>query len=79
MQVGDLVRVYDFSKRARVARAACGPVDEGQYDVDSEAYTLGLIVQDTSMYRNWRVQLLQYPEVREIYQEDRLEVESASR
>ena len=74
MQAGDLVRVYDFSKRARV-------IFKG--NEDSEAYTLGLILSGRASpdghYANWKIQLLQYPEVREVYSEDRLEVESASR
>jgi hypothetical protein len=74
VQVGDLVRVYNFSKRARVVL---------KDNEDSEAYTLGLILSGRASpdghYANWKIQLLQYPEVKEVYSEDRLEVESASR
>ncbi len=76
MQVGDLVRVYNFSKRARVVL---------KDNENSEDYTLGLILEDTSATirprfgRVWKVQLLQHPQVRESYEQDRLEVESASR
>ena len=73
MQVGDLVRVYDFTKKAR------------QRLPGNDEYTLGLIVGEGSRLRSqrgtqsWRVQLLQHPEYREIYQDTRLEVESANR
>lgn len=67
MQVGDLVRVYDFTKKAR------------QRLPGNDEYTLGLIVEASACVQHWRVQLLQHPEYREIYQDTRLEVESASR
>ena len=66
MKIGDLVKVYNFSRRARVKfRESIG---EGTDD-----HMVGLIVSDTTMYRNWSIQLCKH-NITYIFQEDRLEV-----
>ena len=70
MQVGDLVRVYNFTEKARLKLASMP---------STQAYKMGLIVLESTLGRDWKVQLLQHPEVREFYPETRLEVASASR
>jgi len=72
MKVGDLVKVYNFSRRARERfRESFGE--------NTDDHTLGLIASgDTTMDRNWHVWLCKH-NITEIYQEDRLEVVNASR
>ena len=71
MKVGDLVKVYDFSRRAREKfRESIGEGTDG--------HMVGLIVSDTTMYRNWSIQLCKH-NITEIYQEDRLEIINESR
>jgi len=66
MKVGDLVKVYNCS---RWTREKFGGEDD---------HMVGLIVSDTTMYRNWSIQLCKH-NITEIYQEDRLEIINESR
>ena len=67
MKVGDLVKVYNFTYKAR------------ERFPDDDSFMLGLIAPgDTTMYRNWYVRLCKHS-ITEIYQEDRLEIINESR
>ena len=81
MQVGDLVRVYNFSHTARKHYKARAGMDTYMPD-DLDGHFLGLIVSDDNMERHWRV-LIQAPAWRqqttEIYSEERMEVINAAR
>jgi hypothetical protein len=61
MKIGDLVKVYNFSRRAREKFGG------------TDVYMVGLIISDTTMYRNWSIQLCKH-NITYIFQEDRLEV-----
>ncbi len=78
MKVGDLVRVYNFSKKAR--RVLRNKLDDPQADT-LENYVHGLIIGTAcadSTGRHWKVMIPAYGDD-DIYSENRIEVESASR
>jgi hypothetical protein len=71
MKVGDLVKVYKDTKPWRARCAA-------YFGEGTDDHMVGLIVSDTTMYRNWSIQLCKH-NITYIFQEDRLEVMNESR
>ena len=78
MKIGDFVKVYDFSRRAREKFRGEDRRPSSAATRYISAHMVGLIVSDTTMYRNWSIQLCKH-NITEIYQEDRLEIINESR
>ena len=71
MRVGDLVKVYDFSRRARTLLAESEPEAVKRYQV-------GLVLQrDPNSTKTWLIRITWNPsgaQVQEWYNSDRIEV-----
>jgi hypothetical protein len=74
MEVGDLVRVYNFTRKAREKFRM-----QGIYQKESRAYFVGLIVKSRIEYGRTRTVLRCVDGEVESYDIDRLEVLNAAR